>query len=157
MIQRIQSIYLLISAIITVLFAFLTFASFEINENVYYMKVLGLYYQDTAEVLFEAPNMSLSAVVVFGILLALSAIFQYKNRTMQLRLVSLGIVAQLASIALVFFATSFIPEVLFEGTTPQINYTWVSFLPVCSVVFMVLAMRGIKKDEALLKSLDRIR
>ncbi len=157
MIQRIQSVFLAVSAVVTALFAFLTFASFEVNGNIYYMKVLGLYYQDTSEVLFEAPNMSLSAVALFGILLSVSAIFQYKNRTTQLRLVSLGIVAQLASIALVFFATSFVPEALFEGTIPQINYKWVSFLPVCSVVFMVLAMRAIKKDEALIKSLDRIR
>lgn len=157
MIQRIQSIYLLVSIVLTILFAFLTFANFDVNGSMYYMKVMGLYYQDTSDVLFEAPNMTLSAVVFFSMLLTISAIFNFKKRTIQIRLVTLSIIAHFASVGLVFFALSTLPEGILEGTLPQVNYTFASFLPIASVVFLVLALRGIKKDEKLIKSLDRIR
>ncbi len=157
MIQRIQSAYLLVSVILTFLFAFLSFASFEVNDNVYFMKVMGLYYQDTSEVLFEAPNMSLSAVVFFSILLSISAVFNFKKRSVQIQLVTLAIIAQLASVGLVLFAISTLPVGILEGTMPQVNYTFASFLPIAAVVFLVLALRGIKKDEKLIKSLNRIR
>jgi len=157
MIQRIQSVYLLVSVILTVLFAFLSFANFEVNGSLYFMKVMGLYYQDTNAVLFEAPNMSLSAVVFFSVLLTISAIFNFKKRSLQIRLVSLSVVAQLASVGLVFFAISTFPDGILEGTLPQVNYTFASFLPIAAVVFLVLALRAIKKDEKLIKSLDRIR
>ena len=121
------------------------------------MKVMGLYYQDTNAVLFEAPNMSLSAVVFFSVLLTISAIFNFKKRSLQIRLVSLSVVAQLASVGLVFFAISTFPDGILEGTLPQVNYTFASFLPIAAVVFLVLALRAIKKDEKLIKSLDRIR
>ncbi len=157
MIQRIQSVFIVAAAIVTLIFAFTTFASFEVNGSFYFMKVIGLYYQDTSEVLFETPNLSLSAVTVFSLLLSISALFNYKNRKLQLRLVSLNIFAQLVSIGLVFFATSSIPNALFEGTTPSINYLWPSFLPIVAAAALIMAMRGIKKDEHLIKSLDRIR
>ena len=157
MIQRIQSAYLLVSIILTILFAFLSFANFQVNDSIYFMKVMGLYYQDTNEVLFEAPNMSLSAVVFFSILLSISALFNFKKRSVQIRLVTLAVVGQLASVGLVFFAISTLPEGLLEGTLPQVNYTFSSFLPIAAVVFLVLALRGIKKDEKLIKSMDRIR
>lgn len=157
MIQRVQSIYLALAAVVTLVFAFTTFAYFEVNDSLYFLRATGLFYQDTSEVIFLEPNMSVSAVVLFSLLLCVSAVFNYKNRATQLRLVSLGIVAQLALVGLIFFASSFISEGLFEGTAPVIEYEWVSFLPVLSIISLFMAMRGIKKDEALIKSLDRIR
>ena len=101
MIQRIQSAYLLVSILLTALFAFLSFANFQVNDSIYFMKVMGLYYQDTNEVLFEAPNMSLSTVVFFSILLSISALFNFKKRSVQIRLVTLAVVVTTEVIRLV--------------------------------------------------------
>lgn len=157
MIQRVQSIYLAISIIISIVFAILPFATFEVNDTLYSIKALGLYYADQSGSGFESPNMSLSVVLLFHLLIGVTTILNFKNRKMQIRLCSLNVVLLLVMTGLIFFSTTEIPSGLLEDTLPEITYGFSALLPILSIVFQVLALLAIKKDEQLIKSMDRIR
>ena len=44
------------------------------------------------------------------------------------------------------------------SSAPANGSYWIgSILPIISVIFLILAIRGIRKDEKLIKSLDRLR
>ncbi|MCB0480105.1 MAG: DUF4293 domain-containing protein [Flavobacteriales bacterium] len=157
MLQRIQSVYLAISLLIGIVFAFLAIAEFDANDSIYLIKATGIFYEDASGVFFESPNESLSVVLIFHLLLTGSSIFQYKNRKMQMKLCALNILLLFTLTALIFFVDFSVPESIKQGTTPAINYLFGSLLPIVSVVFQFMAMRSIQKDEKLIKSTERIR
>ena len=97
-------------------------------------------------------------VVVFfaglSALLALINIFLYKKRKLQMK------VGTLTSLLILFFYVTL--YVYFNAYTVKYGLTFSSFqfgliLPVIALIFNVLAILRIKKDENLVKSLDRIR
>jgi Domain of unknown function (DUF4293) len=81
-------------------------------------------------------------------LLALITIFLYKNRKLQIRLSLLGVVLQLAVLAVYFQQIK---------TYVQGNFTLTSAVSFIIPVFFILAWLGIRKDEKLIKSMDRLR
>ena len=94
----------------------------------------------------------LSAIVC---LLALFSIFQFKNRTLQIKVGALNAFLMMASIAT---ATYFIyqGEIKMDMETRGI-FKLGYFLPLGAMIFNSLANRFIKKDEDLVRSVDRIR
>lgn len=91
-------------------------------------------------------------------LIALVAIFLFKNRRLQLRLSLLDLLLSLGIIALQYQqirqqTASLVQQHLYESST----YLPAAFLPVLMVIFLILAARGIYKDEKLVRSLDRLR
>ena len=91
-------------------------------------------------------------------LLPLVTIFIYKNRLTQIRLCVSELVLLVGSIAFVALYCYRLCDVLKE-MFPELNFTlgFAALMPVVSIVPVVLAIRGIAKDEALVRSLDRIR
>jgi hypothetical protein len=78
----------------------------------------------------------------------------YKNLGGQLRLVRLTILFNLVLIGLMFF---YYAEELKVKTAVEADYDLGVFLPLIALVFLFLAMRGIKHDIKLLRSADRLR
>lgn len=91
--------------------------------------------------------------VTLAILVAIISIFLFNNRSLQLRVVKLGTYFQIASLG---FAISILFSMGGLGT-----YLWRESLGVLFIVISLglywLAGRGIKSDEELVKSMDRIR
>jgi peptidoglycan/LPS O-acetylase OafA/YrhL len=141
MIQRVQTIWLLLAAI----------AGFLITQIPLY---LGTFAGDVIKKYTATESLLLFAVAIIGALLALVAIFLYKNRSNQIRLAILGIVV---SIALIVLEVSQID--LFQQTPGilKATYYWGALLPVAMVIFFILAAINIRKDNKLVKSLDRLR
>jgi len=136
MIQRIQSIYLLLSAIISggLIFVFhlwttINEVEFFANEELLY---LGLFFG--------------SAV------LALVAIFMYKKRQTQFVLGRLNIILNFILLGLFVYRS-----LNLSGETNVSEKGIGILLPIFSIVFLVLANKAIKKDEDLVKSVDRLR
>lgn len=157
MLQRIQSIYLLVSLVIGISLAFFPLAEFNANDSIYFVKAFGIFYQDTDSLLFESPFQALSIVWIFHLLITASSIFQFKNRKTQIKICSLNIVLLFVIAGLLFFVEYSIPDDIKEESEPAVNYLFGSLLPFVSIVFQILAMRAIQKDEKLIKSIDRIR
>jgi peptidoglycan/LPS O-acetylase OafA/YrhL len=94
--------------------------------------------------------MPLLATIIIGGLLALISIFNFKNRVLQKRITGISVLLVLVTCVWIYYYASFIP-----GT--DINYGAGIFMPVLALVFCFLALRGIRKDEQLLKSAERLR
>lgn len=144
MIQRIQSIFLfLASASFWGLFG-LPFAKSEAS-------MAGIF-QDQLYNIFDNPI--LIALTALGGVLALIAIFLFKNRPLQRKLgfgiITMGILLIVVSLVLV----------LQDGQSDAIaaiNEQFGLALPIMGIVFAAFANRYIKKDDKLVKSMDRLR
>jgi len=136
MIQRIQTLYLLIAAIFVGIFPF--FTPTGANEN---GDPIFFYEAPTQLVLFL-----LSAV------LSIACIFLYKNRQNQFVLNRLNIISNFILLALLSYRLLNLPG----ETIVSVKGIGV-MLPIVSIVCLVLANKAIKRDEDLVKSVDRLR
>ena len=162
MIQRRQTIYMLLSAIVSALLFFMPLASFDANGNVMRFTIFGI--QNPLE------NLTLSTtytwpLVVLAILMTLApivTIFLYKKRELQVRLCRLNMLVTIIFIGLIFlYYESDLQQVIaaVEGDEYQLDVAYFigMVLPLINLVLEILAIRGIKKDIELLKSIDRLR
>ena len=136
MIQRIQSLWLLLAAACAG--ASFTFPFYS-GTNA---KGLSPYELNAKENIL----LLLTTVLVGG--LALITIFLFKNRTLQLRLCFLGILLEAVLLYLYYREVS---------SFTQGTYSLTAILHSIIVLAFVLAARGINKDAKLLKESDRLR
>ena len=135
MIQRPQTIYLFLATVINLSVFFTPLYSRAVLDPVMWIG-LGL-------------AGSLTLAMVFSLI----AIFLYKNRIFQLKVVKFGTYLQIIGLGAAF-------GVLFSlgALRPQLAYDALGvLLIIISLVMFWLAGRGIKKDDELVKSMDRIR
>lgn len=141
MIQRIQSVWLLLAAI----------TAFTYTQVPLFSGVLP----DTTEMNFVATeDLLLFALAVAVGLLAATAIFLFKNRPLQMRLSLFGL---LGSVALIALEVMKLDRFKIDNSLTTGTYAWGSLLPIGLIVFFILAWRAIRKDQKLIKSLDRLR
>ncbi|MCD2260365.1 DUF4293 domain-containing protein [Psychroserpens luteolus] len=136
MIQRIQSIYLLFAAGVSAGLIFVFHLWTKVEDVIVYAKDEHLYL----------------GLFLGSALLSLISIFCFKNRKLQFVLGRLNII--LNFILLGFF----VYQLLMPPGESQISEKGVGiFIPILSIVLLVLANKAIKKDEDLVKSVDRLR
>lgn len=93
-----------------------------------------------------------------AVLAALLSIFLFKNRRLQLRISLLDLLLCLGIIALQYFQIRQMTDDLTrQHLYDSATYLPAAFLPVLMVIFLLLAARGIYKDEKLVRSLNRLR
>lgn len=152
MIQRVQSLYLLVASVLSV--AILISGIFLITDSSLYM-VLGAFGVKEGELVFDAPMMlPVGVLTVLTFALDAFAIFQYKNRNFQSSLVK-GAIG--ASILLILYISFLYYSLIHTPGDYAISPLSGSMHTVLIVFANFLALRGIKKDEALVKSVDRLR
>jgi hypothetical protein len=157
MIQRVQTIWLLLaSALILALFLF-PYAQFtDANGVAHALKVNGHFSNVNGQVV---QNEAFLLQMIFGVILSLIPLYiiiQFKNRSLQLR--SIGLLALL----LVAFGAWLLSTAFkaFEeaGQTFAFSQMGVGIvLLLVSLVFLWMAAQGVRKDIRLLKSADRLR
>lgn len=141
MIQRIQTIWLLLAAI----------TAFLVTQvPLYQGSLVGV----TAKRFFATENLLMFAITVIAALLGLFAIFLFKNRKTQLKLTRFGILASIILIALEVWLIQGFNE---DNPTLKGSYYWGALLPIAMTIFFILAAINIGKDEKLVKSLNRFR
>ena len=158
MIQRIQTVYLSLAFIaMALLFAF-PLAQFFSETGAYVFSVTGLKNMVPGGANAFIPMIFLPIIIVaVGIaLLSLFTIFQYKNRSFQVKLTNIGVLAAIALIMGIFFL--YIPMIEKKiNIIPDYSKAFGIYLPLVALVFMVMANRAIKRDEKLVRSADRLR
>ena len=142
MIQRIQSIYLTIvftlSAILPLVFKLWNYS----NKEVYALELLS----DLSIIAKLVP-----VFFLISALLAIVSIFKYKKRQLQFVLGRIIILINLFLLGILIYLSLNIPG---EASSEKgIGM----FIPVVAILFAVLANKAIKKDEDLVKSVDRLR
>jgi len=146
MIQRIQSLYLLLAA--------------AAGAATWYFNIWKAVLNDNSIAYFNAQSSYLVFVLyMLIVLLAVVTIFLFKNRKLQFRLTVLNIFLSIGAIVLQYFKVlDFANGLAATGkTVTSSTYLPPAFLPVLILVFLFLAARGIYKDQRLIKSLDRLR
>lgn len=163
MIQRIQSLFLLCTGIVTGLMFFIPVASFidptpEHNIYAFYTYKVVQIGTHPAFVAWNWYSLILNAVVTA---LAIVTIFVHKKKSktvkptlfLQLRLCFVNIVLQLGLLVLAWLQVRKLACATGAEWSANISFIF----PLIGVIFTWLAIRGIIKDIALLKSYDRIR
>lgn len=136
MLQRIQTIYLLLAAICSGVLIFV-FKLFDTGEGV------AVYAQD---------NIYYFALFLASAALSLIAVFSYKNRKSQFVMGRLNIILNFILLGLFVYRS-----LRLSGETGVSEKGIGMFIPVVSIVLLVLANKAIKRDEDLVKSVDRLR
>ena len=151
MIQRIQSLYLLLVFIGCSLIFLTPIAYLKSYEfYIFGVKEIGNSFAAGQYIKF-LPLIIADAVIG---LLSLLVIFQFKNRPLQIKLVRLNILLNTIFIAAIFF---YYEERISMELLAKTNYTIYSSIPIITLIFLILSLGAIYKDERLVKSADRLR
>ena len=158
MIQRIQSVFMLIAFISCVLLFFFPLAGIYGDTNTYLFYIYKFQNMVPGEVsvfnnLAVIPLAALDAIM--GILVIVS-LFSYKKRVFQMRLVRFTIFLDIILIALIFFIYAGVVERTLFVTPDYMSEAGIYF-PLITLVFLILANRYIVRDERMVRSIDRLR
>ncbi len=141
MIQRIQTLWLLISTACAALFIFMPVYK-------------GVYLNNTWQAISIRENLFLLSGAAIVTALGLICIFLFKDRKMQKRLIILNILFTVG----LFIAQYYLIEIFKkEMGIVQGDWQMIAILPLFIIAFHFFAYRGIVADEKLLSSADRMR
>lgn len=152
MIQRRQSLYLLIVFVLTVLLFTGPLAFITLDEGGIYFKHHGAF--DMQGEKLSVSSWPVTVMIAISALLSFLTIFSYMNRPRQIRLTIFLMIFNLGMIGLAYYYISYIMH-NFDGL--QFVFQWRLVLPVIMLVLQFLAFKGIQRDELLIKAADRIR
>lgn len=136
MIQRIQTVYLLLSALLTGILPFW----------------LHLWTEGGGQAVYARQELWVSAAFYASTVLAVISVLSFKNRKQQFVLNRFNLLLNLFLLG--FFV---VRSLSISGGTSVSEKGIGMLIPVFSIVFLVLANKAIKKDEDLVKSVDRLR
>jgi hypothetical protein len=156
MIQRKQTVFLLLAAIALGLLFYFPLATFIGDKDslvLYVYNPVSLVPDHVADVpaYFLMPLLSLNILMI---LLSVVTIFMFKNRLRQLNFVRINLILLLIMIAVFFF---YDVNVLEEVSGGVVQYETGAYFPLIAFIFFILAYKGIMSDERLIRSADRLR
>ncbi len=154
MIQRIQSVYLLVVTILSMIVLFSPVSFIATSSTIFDLSYKGI----TSTPPIDALHLNmwpLTLVAALIPLIAFASIFLYKKRNLQLRLniINFLLIDVYYILMLVFM---WLADARL-GLPSRWGYHVAASLPAVNMVFTFLAIRGIQKDEKLVRSLDRLR
>ena len=135
MIQRVQSIYLTLVVICVALYVN---TSFIVVDNIGIKAI---------------ESTSLTAVSLINALMVIVCVFMFKKRKVQMNICWAGIVG--SSVTTTLTLLEFYNHI--ATTAAGKHFSFGIAFPFLMIVFFVLAYNGIKKDDQLVKSMDRLR
>lgn len=152
MIQRIQTLFLLGAAVFMSLMLFLPIAGFTLADGrIFTARSSGLLDEQGEHVIRTTPVIIL--IMVCAALLLLN-VFLYKRRKLQIRFCVYAIILEFGLIGLMYYFWVVIIRQLEMGDV------WImlpAVFPVVAIILTYLAFRGIRRDEILIRSIDKIR
>lgn len=136
MIQRIQTLYLIVS----ILLMGALFLWFPV--------ILG----EDGSVIVERSEPLVFGLIFISILFGIISIFSFKKRQTQFVLNRLNIISNFVLLGVFVYRS-----LTLSGETLVSEKGIGVLIPIISIVFLVLANKAIKRDEDLVKSVDRLR
>ena len=170
MIQRVKSLFLALAMLLVSLLFSFVLCDFHLPDgSIAVMKMSG----------FVGPHQYLNNQVVgssrFPLLLVLSSVlfillavtlFSYRNRPRQLRLCTMAFFINIILLGFLFLGPDTLSAKLStaldlgldkQAARKMVHYQWATFFPFASLLCINFASRRIKKDEALVRSAERLR
>jgi hypothetical protein len=155
MLQRIQSIYLLLAGLtLAALFVFPLVHDVYVNSKPLTVMVTGIYQDVNGQSAHTGFFIALTIATAFVALLPLVVIFMYKNRKQQ---IALCYGTMLVIIAYSYWVSQVVKSNIGDAYLTMRNYGIGIILLSLSLVFIILAQKAIQRDEKLVKSADRLR
>ncbi|MBP6064656.1 DUF4293 domain-containing protein [Bacteroides sp.] len=149
MIQRIQTIYLLLVAALLISSMCLPVGYFMgPDAALYTLKPLGI---QVGEVFNSTWGMF--GILLLSTIIALCSVFLFKNRMLQIRM-SIFNTILLVGYYLTFLAFIY---VLKDDLDASYRLAWSLCLPLVAIIFNILAIRAIGRDEVMVRTADRLR
>lgn len=152
MIQRIQTVYLALLVICLGLSFAFPFATYPIEDAIGTLGALGVSENISKASPWFPYYVTLGASMGLGIM----TIAQFKNRKKQLAFGKINYLLIIVTLIFVSIDTRGVAEKL-GIMEAEVRYGVGMFLPVAALAFQFLANRGIKADEKLVRSMDRLR
>ncbi|MFC4815801.1 MULTISPECIES: DUF4293 domain-containing protein [unclassified Flavobacterium] len=138
MLQRIQSVYLFFAFVVSAVLPFVFYLWIENGAK--------------ATKVFFMSNIIYTVLFGLSAALAIMSLMTYKKRQQQFVMNRLNMILNLILLGLFVYRTLSV-----SGETSVSEKGIGMFLPVLSIFLLALANRAIKKDEDLVKSVDRLR
>lgn len=147
-IQRIQTLYLIIAIILMAVFAFFPALTFELGDRQF---VYGALEAGKVGVTHIDPLMLMLVVLIC--FLAIVDIFLYRNLQRQMTVCFVDIILGLAMLVAIAI------QAYLLGTRDGVTLTgkWTVCLPVLSIFFLMLAHHSMSRDKKTLRDADRLR
>jgi hypothetical protein len=159
MIQRIQSVFLFLVAvamILVVIFPIWQQVNLEQTQmmtlNAWNLFIVDL---DTNQIIDSKNKIFIAILAIISAAIALFSIFQYKNRTKQMFLNMINSFVMVVNLGLIIWTSHQANEVINPDASGEfVIGFWAIF---AGMILNLLANRFIRKDEMLVRSVDRIR
>ena len=146
MIQRIQTVYLLVASLLMASLLKLIFAEMTVNDELYTFSAKGIFNNETL------ISNGLPIIIFIGIIVLLHFVIiaMYKKRTKQIRVTVFTIVLLFGLFGLLFYFT-------YTHDLTNVAFKIPVAFPLAAIILDFLAIRAIRKDENIIRSLNRIR
>jgi hypothetical protein len=157
MIQRKQTIYLFFAGLVTFLLLFIPLGYLS-TEVAYYKYTAFSVCDATPDKLFIMSTIGNALLLIATTALSFVTIFLYKNRKLQLKLISFNMLVILVTIFTIMYVY---PNFLFPENPnlygAKIDYNYTILISFVSAIGLYLAKRAISRDEAMVRSAGRLR
>lgn len=157
MIQRIQTIWLLLAAVvISGLFIFPYLNYIDLVGLGKKLMVTGEYSAVNNESVKQSSFLLQTIATLVVVLVPLITIFQFRNRKFQIKLIYLSIFLIVLLGLWMYFKSISVLDLIsqsFDASNIGVGF----FLLPIAIIFLAMAIGGIRKDEKLIKSADRLR
>lgn len=150
-IQRIQSLYIILSVIATVITMFSPIGCFVEygGKNIYQFTPLHV----TLNGINDYSVAGLFAILGLSAIVGIVSLLCFKNLVLQIRLLIFNIIL-VVGYYMTFFALWWIVGRDLDST---LKVNWPLCLPIISIILMVMALRAIGKDKKLLRDANSMR
>ena len=156
MLQRVQSLFLLGAILLTATTFFLPFATLTPGEGAaaLHLRSYGVKSMETLTYLPEYNSYFIFLPLTLVIMLTGWVMFSFKDRKKQLALIRFAFILYAVSFVMLYLYISHVAKALPNG---KMSIGASFFLPVIALVLTWFAAKNIRKDEELVRSVDRIR
>ena len=151
MIQRIQSIYLALAAVISGVTTFLTIGTFIKGDSQFIYSMWNVKENVLQNALYDNSIFYLGMIGLVIAVLALITLFFYKNRKKQISYCTVLMGLNLIWVFLVLFA---VPKFILKA---EIEFNQVIAIMLAPIILIWLAQKAIHKDEKTVRAADRLR
>jgi len=153
MIQRIQTIYLFVASILLLITSLLPISYIIDSTQHVVITIYALKVEINNSISTTKSVLTTGILMYLAIIFSFLTIFLYKNRKLQILISSLLMVISFLICNLIVVNS----YILVPSTQAVMSFNYIAIFPLISLILFFLAYRAIKKDDKLVKSLDRIR
>jgi hypothetical protein len=161
MIQRPQTIFQALAAICGLFMFFTAISLFVIGPNIYNFSIFGLHLI-SGKGLAHQPTYGLMVLNAAVSALSVFILFQYKNRRIQIQLGRFNLLLWTGFASAVYLTHSSMKKLALtlhevDKADVHIGYQLGVLLPILGIIFQIVSLLLTKRDEAIVRSADRIR